>query len=472
MRVVLLDSAPYLIAGSRAEAGLSLLSLAPGALAVVADQLGPSWNRGTYGLSDLCAITVDGQAFILPAGTMDDAPALLPVSAAGFGSAISYMGQGLPPQLQSLSAIETTTGTFVYYTQWGTAGLGAMALDGDLGLNVVAHVDDDADRGLDAITALASAAIGTRDFVFALSGSENTVTSLRIGAEGDLRIVDSITPDEGLWVSAPSVMEQVVAGGNTYLIVGAVESASLSVIEVVPWGGMTVTDHLVDTLDTRFDNISALATLKVNHRILVFAGGSDDGISAMELAPSGRLYPLATVADTNQSTFQNVTSITATEIDGEIQVFAAGEDEAGITQFTLDLDNFGVLRRGSTDAEWLNGIWADDLLDGFEGDDVLRGNVGNDRLIDGEGRDILFGGRGDDIFVFIQDGDLDIARDFKPGEDQIDLSDLDMLYSFDQLTIEQRSYGVVVEYGGEALRVESEFGVLEVTDLSPDDFIF
>lgn len=471
LEVVYLDGAPYLVAGSRAEAGISLLALGAEGLAIT-DQIGPSWDRGTYGLTDLGIVEMDGETFILPAGTMDDAPALLPVTTDGFGTPISFMGQGLPPQLQSLTAIDTPMGSFVYYTQWGMAGLGGLALSAGPDLTAAVQVPDDAETGLDAITALSSTKIGTRSFVFAASGSENTVTTLRIAASDDLRLVDSAGPDEGLFVSAPSVMEEVLAGGNTYLILGAAESASLSVIEVVPWGGLTVNDHLIDTLDTRFDGIAALATLKVNHRILVFAGGADDGITMLELAPSGRLYPLATVADTAETTLQNVASLAAAEIDEVVHVYATSEEEPGITEFTMDLGNFGVLRRGSAEGEWLNGIWADDLLDGFDGDDVLKGNVGDDRLIDGPGADILFGGRGADVFIFVADGTLDIARDFRPGQDRIDLSDLDMLYSFDQLEISQRSYGVVVKFDGEALRVETDLGILEVADLGPDDFIF
>lgn len=472
MSIVEIDGAQYLVVGSRAESGVTLIALAEGEIAGITDSLGPSWDRGLYGLTDLEPVTVDGQDYLLPAGTMDDAPALLRVDGTGFSSTVSYMGEGLPPQLQQVEAIETPTGTFVYYTQWGTDGLGVMALGDDLSLSPVQTIPDDDEVGLAAITALTTATIGTKNFVFAASGTENTVTSMRIGADGSLRVVDSISPDEGLWVSAPTVIEEVVAGGNTYLIVGASESSSLSVIQVVPWGGMTVTDHVVDDLTTRFDDVAAIETLKVNHRVLVFVGGSDDGITVFELAPSGHLYPIATIADTADTTLQNVTAIAATEIGDEIQVFVSGEGEAGITQFTLDLDNFGVLRRGTPEDEWLNGIWADDLLDGFEGDDVLKGNVGNDTLIDGPGKDIMFGGRGADTFVFVQDGDLDIARDFTPGEDKIDMSDFDMLYSFDQLTIEQRPYGVVVKYDGEAIRLESEYDILEVADLSPDDFIF
>ncbi|GHY70940.1 Leukotoxin [Vibrio cholerae] len=68
-----------------------------------------------------------------------------------------------------------------------------------------------------------------------------------------------------------------------------------------------------------------------------------------------------------------------------------------------------------------------DGLRGGTGNDTLDGGSGNDILIGGLGNDILTGGSGEDLFKWV-DGDLDRSRDritdFKIDEDKIDLSDL------------------------------------------------
>ncbi|GHY03671.1 RTX toxin [Vibrio cholerae] len=77
--------------------------------------------------------------------------------------------------------------------------------------------------------------------------------------------------------------------------------------------------------------------------------------------------------------------------------------------------------------DWLDGGVGKDTLYGGSGNDTLIGGEGNDILIGGLGNDILTGGSGEDLFKWVN-GDLDGSRDritdFKIGEDKIDLSDL------------------------------------------------
>jgi Ca2+-binding RTX toxin-like protein len=66
----------------------------------------------------------------------------------------------------------------------------------------------------------------------------------------------------------------------------------------------------------------------------------------------------------------------------------------------------------------------DDDLQGGAGRDRLFGGAGNDRLDGGRGRNILIGGAGRDIFVLSsrRKRDRSTIRDFKPGEDMLQLS--------------------------------------------------
>lgn len=68
-------------------------------------------------------------------------------------------------------------------------------------------------------------------------------------------------------------------------------------------------------------------------------------------------------------------------------------------------------------------------LSGGTGDDTIRGGKGDDVLDGGWDRDILIGQKGADLFLFSEFGHsrataetADVIRDFKPGQDQIDLS--------------------------------------------------
>ena len=78
-----------------------------------------------------------------------------------------------------------------------------------------------------------------------------------------------------------------------------------------------------------------------------------------------------------------------------------------------------------------------DWLDGSSGNDILEGGENDDRLIGGPDDDVLTGGFGADLFVY---NDLypsaDRVLDFNAAEgDRIDLSDLESVDSFSDLTV-------------------------------------
>src|SRR5262249_28178250 len=53
--------------------------------------------------------------------------------------------------------------------------------------------------------------------------------------------------------------------------------------------------------------------------------------------------------------------------------------------------------------------------------DTVDAGAGNDIVIAGKGASTLAGGAGHDMFVFPQAGALNVATDFQPGEDLVDV---------------------------------------------------
>ena len=84
---------------------------------------------------------------------------------------------------------------------------------------------------------------------------------------------------------------------------------------------------------------------------------------------------------------------------------------------------------GDNGNDTIDGGAGDDLIDGGAGNDKLLGGAGDDTIQGGLGKDDMTGGAGADTFVFAnaQDSGVlkanrDIIRDFKSGEDKIDLT--------------------------------------------------
>ena len=136
------------------------------------------------------------------------------------------------------------------------------------------------------------------------------------------------------------------------------------------------------------------------------------------------------------------------------------------------MGDLGESLAGRNNDDRLTGGANDDLLTGFGGDDVLSGQGGDDRLIDGAGADVMRGGAGADVFTFVQDSRMDRVTDFTPGEDKLDLSDFPLLYDIDRLQFAQKDYGVLIRYGADRFRIETEDDQLLVSDLGADDFVF
>ena len=92
---------------------------------------------------------------------------------------------------------------------------------------------------------------------------------------------------------------------------------------------------------------------------------------------------------------------------------------------------------GEDDDDVLLGRAGDDMLEGGAGEDVLKGGRGDDWLIGGEGQDWLKGGKGEDVFVVdFEEGPPDFIRDFKPGEDLLEIytEKLDSVVIYDEET--------------------------------------
>ncbi|KGG08429.1 SBBP repeat-containing protein [Prochlorococcus marinus] len=80
---------------------------------------------------------------------------------------------------------------------------------------------------------------------------------------------------------------------------------------------------------------------------------------------------------------------------------------------------------GGEDDDYLRGGDDGDYLYGESGDDKLKGENGNDILTGGLGKDDLYGGSGNDVFKLTAGSGYDRIRDFKKGEDKVDIDGFD-----------------------------------------------
>ncbi|WP_298437259.1 calcium-binding protein [uncultured Jannaschia sp.] len=285
-------------------------------------------------------------------------------------------------------------------------------------------------EGID-IPAMAHVGVGGTTVILAISRDGNTVSSFTVDAAGGLAAGDVAGIGAGeLPVNALSAVATATVGGAAFVVIGAAGSNSLSVMEVGADGRLAVTDHVLDGRETRFEGVAAIETVEADGRAFLIAGGTDDGVSLLELLPDGRLLHLAQVADQLDTTLQNVGTIAASVQNGAIEIFVSSTTEAGITRFSVDL---ATLPR------------------------VLQ---------DGDGAGTLAGGAGPDVFVLVADDQPDTVTGFNIATDRLDLSAWTNLRGTDQLDLQRNSVGATITYGDEVLVIRSHDGTgLEVEDL-------
>ena len=301
--------------------------------------------------------------------------------------------------------------------------------------------------------------VGGTTFIIGASTFQNEMVLFEVMPNGVPVEVDTISALEGIGFSSGSAIEAVMVGGHAYGVMAASVSGSLTVVEITADGMMVPTDHVLDSLDTRFQGVGILESITIDGRVYLAASGMDDGLSLFELLPDGRLIHLGAVADQTNTTLNNISSISLAEAaDGSLDIFVSSQLEPGITWLNADLPASGTNIYGTGVSEQLTGTSAADLIDGGAAHDTLRGGGGDDLLMDGAGSDTLYGGAGADTFVMAADGDLDRINDFQLGQDTIDLSAWEFLRTTAQLTIISTPDGAEIRYGDEVLRIKTMDG--------------
>ncbi|SEN47757.1 type I secretion C-terminal target domain (VC_A0849 subclass) [Loktanella fryxellensis] len=361
--------------------------------------------------------------------------------------------------LQHATTVTLSNGSHVVYGGLGGLnGLGQLTFNAGGSLVSQQTVADQTTTYAARVTGTASAVVGGQTWLYAASGTEHGITSYRVAANGALTAVQATGNPDGLWIASPTALEGVRLAGRDHLVLASAGTHSLTVLRPEADGTLTIVDHLLDTRDTRFGGVAALAVVEHAGTVHVIAGGADDGITVLQLLPDGQLVTRATLADGRDTTLANVSAIAALGRGDGLDIFVASSSEHGLTRLRYDMGPAGQTLVAAAAGQTLSGTAGGDVVIGGVGPDRLAGGAGDDILRDGGGSDTLTGGTGADIFVLASDGVRDTITDFQVGVDRIDLSAWPMLRSRDQLTLALTATGFTIGYGTEVLVVNAADG--------------
>lgn len=470
------SSAARLFSVSYSDGGLNGfdISMANGAASLVSSTT-LATGAGLFNFRAICLEDLWGKDMVITSSAMTGQVKIKYMSPTG--DAVSYGAanefNALLGKLEAAITVNFGDRYFMFSSHMDQAGLSSFRVTKSIELLPLSDVAVGSNTVVGAIKALETIKVGGKNFVIALDHSTDSISSFYVNYAGTATEIFTYGAGAGSGFSHANILKTVEIGDRSFVLLGACGTSSISVLEIGSNGRMTEVDHVADTTETRFQNISAMAVFEYRGRDFVLVGGSDDGVSVFELNPDGSLFLLTSIEDQANTTLNNVQAISAHASNTAVTVAVSGEGEAGVTVFDLNLGNVGLVFQGTAASENIFGNGQDNLLFGGSGDDRLYGRHGNDRLYDGAGRDVMFGGAGADVFVFSDDNNVDFALQFTLHEDRLDLSAFDMLYNISQLKIISIANGARISYYGDVFKVISlDRTPLDASDFTSSDFIF
>ncbi|MGB7244270.1 MAG: hypothetical protein WBC93_19570, partial [Sulfitobacter sp.] len=270
----------------------------------------------------------------------------------------------------SVTTITTLAGTdsstpWIAVAEWGKTGLNLYEIEADASWRKVQSIADTEKSYVNNVSATMTARVGDVEYLVTSSASENGITTFARDADGLYQTVDSLGNMDGLAIAGASAMDIVEVDGQSFVLIAATGSNSLSVLRINDRGCLFETDHQIDDRNTRFDNASVLDTFTDNDRSFVVVAGSDHGASIFEVMPGGALAHMTTVAaegGLSGPALYNVTEIQAVVAGDAVELFVLDEHADTLQHYSVSLATLGDRITTPPDAVETLGTDKDDLL--------------------------------------------------------------------------------------------------------------
>ena len=309
-----------------------------------------------------------------------------------------------------------------------------VASDGTLTNRVNVDDGDDADFELLGVSALTTAKIGgSNTYVFAAGGTDDGISSFRLGSDGGFLPIDN-TPDRGGFeLDGVAALVTASVGVKTFLFAAGSIDDGVSVFDVSDNGTFNNVFNITDDATLNLNGAQAVTTAKIAGTTYLFvAGGVDDGVSVFGVTSDGALVNLANVKDSDNANLEldGAAALTVAAVGSQIFLFVAGSVDDGVSSFKIETT--GLIIDGTAGDDVIDEFFAPageflsselgDTISGLAGNDTLSGLGGDDILTGGGDKDTLSGDAGADKFNFdaknesAKGANRDVILDFNHGE--------------------------------------------------------
>nr|WP_162916601.1 VWA domain-containing protein [Cohaesibacter haloalkalitolerans] len=281
-------------------------------------------------------------------------------------------------------SVQVEDRTYVYAAGSNSDAIVIFELRADGELTYIKTVVDDSSLVLNGASSLASAVVGTDQYLFVQSFYDESISVFRIGDDGDLTAVDQVVDDATLALSNDGgKMAVAVAGGQTYLIAAGGAEDGVSVFRVATDGTLTNTDNVFDADELAYglDRATHVESAVIGGVSYVFVTGNyENAVNVFRLNANGTLALTDSLVDEGDLELYRAADMATAVIGGVTYLFVGGNGDAGVSVFSVDAAGTLTNVFNLSDSTLLSNV---EGLETFEmaGDHYLVANgYGYDRL--------------------------------------------------------------------------------------------
>ena len=318
--------------------GVSVFELGRDGSLTNRDNVTDSGSLNLTGVSGLTTITSGGSTYLVAAGPTDNGLSVFRVSTAGVLTAVHDLADDATLKLAGVSRLASATvGGTPYVFAAGTVddGISVFRVAANGMLTSVFNLADAGALELDGVKGLTTAVVGASTYLFAAGGVDNGFSVLRIGADGSLTEVNSVTDAGAMNLAGASDVATAVVGGVTYLFVAGAADNGVSVFSVNSSGILTNVANVSNTANLRLAGAESLTVSTFGSGTYLTVGGSESGVSMFKVNSGGALTFVENIDDAGARELSGVTHVHTATAGGTSWVIATGATDDGVSTFGL-----------------------------------------------------------------------------------------------------------------------------------------
>jgi len=295
------------------------------------------------GARSVTTAEVGGVTYLFAAGVTDGGVSVFAVGADGALTNVDNVADDATLELSgaiSVTTAEVGGTTYLVVASTGDDGLSVFSVGAGGVLTNVDNVADDATLNLDGVRSVTTAVVGGTTYLFAAGALDDGVSVFTLGADGSLTNVDNVADDATLRLDGASSVATAEVGGTTYLFVGGFSDSGVSVFAVGNDGALTNVDNLGDDATLNLSGVSGVTTAVVGGTTYLFAAGENDhGVSVFAVDNDGALTNVANVTDDATLELLGARSVTTAVVGGTTYLFVMSSNfDSGVSVFAVGAD--------------------------------------------------------------------------------------------------------------------------------------